>query len=374
MEGLSVKERNIHEYYMRMALSLAHRGTGRVSPNPRVGCVIVDFAGRGRVVSRGFHERYGGPHAEANALAAARESVAGMTAYVTLEPCCHTGHTPPCCDALIAAGISRVVMGAADPDPRVSGGGVSRLEAAGVEVIRRVLEDDCAAINRGFFKRVTTGRPWVTLKAAISLDGDVALADGESKWITGAPARRRAHLMRAEADAVLVGSGTVAADDPALTVRETDGRSPIKAIVDKDLVIPPDSRALNGGCVIFAGPGADPERAAELERRGARISRLPLDEGGRLPPGKILEALAAMGVNYAMVEGGAGLISSFLSSGEADEVALFVAPKLMGGGIGLANRLSLASIDDAVAIKDLTVSRVGGDILARGVASCSPVW
>ena len=374
MEGLGVKARNIHEYYMRMALSLALRGTGLVSPNPRVGCVIVDFAGPGRVVSRGFHGRYGGPHAEANALAEAGESVAGMTAYVTLEPCCHTGHTPPCCDALAAAGISRVVMGARDPDPRVSGGGVSRLEAAGVEVIRGVLEEDCAALNRGFFKRVSAGRPWVTLKAAISLDGDVALASGESRWITGAPARRRAHLMRAEADAVIVGSGTVEADDPALSVRDTDGRSPMKVVVDRDLVIRPDSLVLDGGCVIFAGEGADPSRASALEERGARISRLPLDVSGRLPPGRILRELAAMGVNYAMVEGGAGLISSFLSSGEADEIALFVAPKLMGGGIGVTNRLSIASIGDAVAVRDLTVSRVGGDILARGVASCSPVW
>jgi diaminohydroxyphosphoribosylaminopyrimidine deaminase/5-amino-6-(5-phosphoribosylamino)uracil reductase len=375
MDGLSVKARNIHERYMRMAVSLAWRGTGRVSPNPRVGCVIVDFSSpEGRVVSRDYHKKYGGPHAEAEALAAARESVAGMTAYVTLEPCCHTGHTPPCCDALVASGISRVVVGMSDPDPRVSGGGVSRLEAAGVTVIGPVLEDECAMINRGFVKRVTSGRPWVTVKAAMSLDGDVALAGGESKWITGSPARRLGHLMRAECDAVIVGSGTVLADDPALSVRDTDGRSPMKVIVDKNLDIPTNARATGGGCTIFAAEGADESKAAELERGGAKIIKFPLDGGGKIPPGEMLRALAGMGINYVMVEGGAGIISSFISSGEADEVVFFEAPKLMGAGIGVTSRMRVTSMDRAAAVKNIEIKRVGADFMIKGVASCSRVW
>ena len=366
------RTRDLHEYYMRMALSFARRGTGCVSPNPRVGCVIVDYSvPGGRVAAHGYHKKYGGPHAEVNALSSADGPVAGMTAYVTLEPCCHTGHTPPCCDALIAAGLSRVVVGMSDPDPRVSGGGAARLASAGVEVISPVLEDECLSLNRGFVKRVTKGRPWVTVKAAVSLDGDVALPGGESKWITGAQSRRLAHLMRAGTDVIMAGSGTVIKDDPALTVRDTDGRSPMKAVVDKNLEIPIASRVLDGECVVFTVNGADGGRTEAFESRGAKVIRIQPDRDGHIPPGEILKELAAMGANYVMVEGGAGLISSFLSSGEADEIAFFEAPKLMGGGIGVKNGLSFGKMEDVPAVRDVSVKHVGGDILLRGVIPCS---
>ncbi|MCL2684337.1 MAG: bifunctional diaminohydroxyphosphoribosylaminopyrimidine deaminase/5-amino-6-(5-phosphoribosylamino)uracil reductase RibD [Synergistaceae bacterium] len=370
---MTVNERSIHEYYMRMALSFARRGTGYVSPNPRVGCVIVDFSvPGGRVVSYGYHKEYGGPHAEVNAMGAAKEPVAGMTVYVNLEPCCHTGHTAPCCDALIAGGISCVVAGVSDPDPRVSGGGSARLAAAGVKVLSPVLENECRYINRGFIKRVTKGVPWVTIKAAISLDGDIALADGESKWITGAPARRVAHMMRADSDVIMAGSGTVMKDDPALSVRDTDGRSPMKAIVDRNLDIPPLAGVLDGSCVIFTDTSACAKKAAELEKRGARVVRIGTDDGGHIPPGDMLSELAAMGANYVMIEGGAGLISSFLSSGEADEIALFEAPKLMGGGIGVTGGLLVKSMNDALPVKNIRIRRLGADLLLRGVTPCSP--
>jgi diaminohydroxyphosphoribosylaminopyrimidine deaminase/5-amino-6-(5-phosphoribosylamino)uracil reductase len=366
-------ERGQHEHYMRMALSLAMRGTGSVSPNPRVGCVIVDCSTPGgRVVSCGYHKKYGGPHAEANALGNAAEPVVGMTAYVTLEPCCHTGHTPPCCDALISAGLSRVVIGMPDPDPRVSGGGASRLFSSGVEVISGVLRDECLRINRGFVKRVTEGRPWVTVKAAVSLDGDIALADGSSKWITGAQARRAAHLMRAENDVVLVGARTVIKDDPSLTVRDTDGRSPMKAVVDKNLEIPPMSGLLDGHCLIFAGPSPDEKKLSALSGRGAKVVRMKTDEKGHIPPQDMLAELAAAGLNYVMIEGGAGIASSFLSSGAVDEIAFFASPKLMGRGIHVTDALSFDRMGDVIGVEGISAKKIGGDILVKGVLPCSP--
>jgi diaminohydroxyphosphoribosylaminopyrimidine deaminase/5-amino-6-(5-phosphoribosylamino)uracil reductase len=362
----------MHEYYMRMALSMALRGTGRVSPNPRVGCVIVDYGSRGgRVVSCGYHKKYGGAHAETNALDNAGGPVAGMTAYVTLEPCCHTGHTPPCCDALIKAGISRVVTGMSDPDPRVSGRGISALLSAGIEVIPGVLENECRWINRGFVKRVTEGRPWVTVKTALSLDGDIALANGESKWITGEAARRLAHLARAENDAVLVGIGTVQKDDPALSVRDTDGRSPLKSVVDKDLRIPPEARILHGGCVIFSGPSPDEKKFSSLLSRETEIIKMKTDAEGHIPPGDILREFASIGVSRLLVEGGAGLVSSFLKAGAADEFSLFVSPRVMGDGIGAFEGLSFDLMDETIRLKDIRYRRTGEDFLIKGVPACS---
>ena len=375
---MALNERGIHEYYMRMALSFARRGTGYVSPNPRVGCVIVDFTvPGGRVASYGYHKEYGSPHAEANAIETAKEPVAGMTAYVNLEPCYHTGRTPPCCDALISSGISRVVIGMTDPDPRVSRGGASRLAAAGVSIVSPVLEDECLYLNRGFVKRIVKGVPWVTIKAAMSLDGDIALADGRSKWITSAPARRLAHMMRADSDLIMAGSGTIIKDDSLLSVRETDGRSPMKAVVDGNLDISPSAGVLDEACVIFTDASSSAEKASALEKRGARIIRIRTDGKRHIPPVDILRELAAMGVNYVMIEGGAGLISSFLSSGQADEIFLFEAPKLMGNGIGVTRGLSVKSVNEALPVKDIRFKRVGGDILLKGILSgettpCSP--
>ncbi|MDR3280617.1 MAG: bifunctional diaminohydroxyphosphoribosylaminopyrimidine deaminase/5-amino-6-(5-phosphoribosylamino)uracil reductase RibD [Synergistaceae bacterium] len=373
MINISASERNRHEYYMRMALSLARRGIGRVSPNPRVGCVIVDYASPdGHVVSRGYHKQYGGPHAEAAALADAGRSVCGCTAYVTLEPCCHTGHTPPCCDALIKAGITRVVAGMADPDPRVSGGGVRALESSGAEVICGVLEDECRRINRGFIKRVNDGRPWVTIKSALSTDGRVALPNGESQWITGVAARRKAHMLRAENDVVMVGIGTVLKDDPKLNVRDTDGKSPMKAIVDRDLASPDGAAALmDGERLIFTGRPARQKRAAQLRNAGIKIVELETGEDGHISPSAILNELGAMGMNYLMIEGGAGLVGSFLKSGNVDELSLFIAPKLMGRGMTMTSGLSFSLMDEVVEIKDLDIRRVGEDVWLRGTPSCS---
>jgi diaminohydroxyphosphoribosylaminopyrimidine deaminase/5-amino-6-(5-phosphoribosylamino)uracil reductase len=366
-----VSEARLHEYYMRMALSLARRGTGFVSPNPRVGCVIVDYgSSESCVVSCGFHGMYGGPHAETEAIKNARGSVRGMTAYVTLEPCCHTGHTPPCCDALIGAGIARVVTGMTDPDPRVSGGGTARLEAAGAKVVSGALKEECERLNRGFIKRVTEGRPWVTIKAAMSMDGNIALESGESKWITSPQARGRAHSMRAENDVVLVGIGTVTRDDPELSVRDAEGRSPIKAVIDRDLEISLDAKVLSGGeRVIFTSSDSRGEKISALSKMGVRVVTSPTrgawTRGRHIPPGEILGELAAMGANYVLVEGGAGVISSFVASGCADEVAFFAAPKLIGKGVPVT-KFQIPFIDSAVKVKNLRVKAVGADFLLRG--------
>jgi diaminohydroxyphosphoribosylaminopyrimidine deaminase/5-amino-6-(5-phosphoribosylamino)uracil reductase len=252
-----------------------------------------------------------------------------------------------------------------DPDPRVSGGGTARLEAAGIKVVSGVLREECERLNRGFIKRVTEGRPWVTIKAAVSMDGDIALENGESKWITGPQARRKAHSMRAENDVVLVGIGTVKKDDPELSVRDAEGRSPIKAVVDRDLEISTDARILSGGeRVVFTSSGSCGEKIAELTEMGVRVvtSRT---RGGHIPPAEMLGELAAMGANYVLVEGGAGVISSFVASGAADEAAFFTAPKLMGSGVRVS-KFQIPSMDAAVKVKNFRVKAVGADFLLGG--------
>jgi diaminohydroxyphosphoribosylaminopyrimidine deaminase/5-amino-6-(5-phosphoribosylamino)uracil reductase len=264
-------------------------------------------------------------------------------------------------------------MGMTDPDPRVSGGGTARLEAAGIEVVSGILREECERLNRGFIKRVTEGRPWVTVKAAVSMDGNIALENGESKWITGPEARRKAHLMRAENDVVLVGIGTVTKDDPELSVRDSEGRSPIKAVVDKDLEIFLDARVLRGGeRVIFTSSDARcsrGEKISELSKMGVSVITPQTcgarTSGGHIPPGEILAELAAMGANYVLAEGGAGLISSFIEAGCADETAFFTAPKLIGRGVRVT-KFQIPSMDSAVKIKNLRVKAVGADFLLEG--------
>jgi diaminohydroxyphosphoribosylaminopyrimidine deaminase/5-amino-6-(5-phosphoribosylamino)uracil reductase len=368
-----MRSRERDEYYIRMALSLAMRGTGEVSPNPRVGCVIVN-EGRpgGEVVALGYHSRCGAPHAEADALRNAGGRARGCAVYVNLEPCCHEGRTPPCCDALIAAGVGRVVIGMDDPNPIVSGGGVRRLSEAGIEVTRGVMADECRWLNRGFVRNMTMSRPWITVKAAISYDGDMALLNGESRWISGPESRKRAHMMRAENDAVLIGVGTVLADNPALTVRDVDGRSPLRVILDRNLDTPPDSEVLKGGgCVIFAGRSADGERERALLDRGAEVIRQEKQEG-RVRLAGVVSELASRGVNYLMVEGGPRVISSFINERLVDEFSLFAAPKILGRGISLSGEVILANMEEAISMKNVRVSMIGDDIWIEGVPSCSP--
>jgi diaminohydroxyphosphoribosylaminopyrimidine deaminase/5-amino-6-(5-phosphoribosylamino)uracil reductase len=367
-------EQKVQDRYMRMALSFALRGTGAVSPNPRVGCVIVDESVEGgRVVSWGYHRRYGGPHAEIEALRRAGEYARGCTAYVNLEPCCHSGKTPPCTEALIAAGISKVVGGIKDPNPKMNGSGFEALAKAGIEVVSGVLEEECRWLNRGFIRSMTIGRPWITVKAAVSVDGRMALENGESKWISGSESRVRSHLLRAENDAIMVGVGTILKDNPLLSVRDADGSSPVKVIVDKDLRTPEAAKILDGGnCVFFTGPSPDENKVGALTRRGAKVIRQTEETGAYIPMDGLLSELCALGVNQLMVEGGSKLIGSLIKSGAVDEYSLFIAPKVLGLGIGISDSISFTHMDDTISMKSMKVRKIGDDIWFEGIPACSP--
>jgi diaminohydroxyphosphoribosylaminopyrimidine deaminase/5-amino-6-(5-phosphoribosylamino)uracil reductase len=345
--------------HMRAALALASRGLGNTWPNPSVGCVIV--AGRGRdarVVGRG-HTRPGGrPHAETEALRAAGGQARGATAYVTLEPCCHWGRTPPCTDALIAAGIGRVVVALRDPDPRVDGVGLQRLRDAGIEVEVGLLEEEARRVNAGFVKRLRQGLPMVTLKLATTLDGRIATRTGESQWITGPEARRLAHSLRGCHDAVMAGSGTLLADDPELTCR-LPGYAPVptvRVIADARLRTPLGARLFHADAPawIATTPGHDPAALAALEQRGAVLIDVLPAFGGGLDPAALLRALAAKGITRLMVEGGAALAASLLRAGLVDRLAWFAAPALIGGD-GLSGLESLG-VDTLAAMPRLRIT------------------
>ncbi len=318
---------------MQAALALARRGLGNVWPNPSVGCVIVRD---GAVVGRGWTQPGGRPHAETEALRRAGDLARGATAYVTLEPCSHFGRTPPCSNALIAAGVARVVCAMRDPDARVDGRGFAMLRADGIEVVEGVLEAEAQAINAGFARRIREGLPLVTLKLATTLDGRIATATGESKWITGPAARREAHAMRARHDAVLVGSGTALADDPDLTCRLPGAtpRQPLRVVADARLRTPPSARlvatARQHPTLLVTIPGHPPTARAPYQEAGAEVVTVARGEGG-LSLRALLQALAQRGVTRVLAEGGAGIAAALLREGLVDRLAWFHAPSVMGG-------------------------------------------
>ena len=349
---------------MHEALSLAKTAIGLTDPNPRVGCVLV--ASDGRVIGRGHTQRVGGPHAEVMALrdALARgESARGATAHVTLEPCAHHGRTPPCCDALIEASIARVVMAMEDPFPLVAGQGAARLRAAGIEVIEGELADEARELNIGFFSRVQRGRPWVRLKAAVSLDGRTALNNGVSQWITGPAARADGHAYRKRAGAVLTGVGTVLEDNPRLDVRLVETvLQPLRVVVDSKLDSPPPSRILDapGSALIYAA-APDEARRAALEARGAQIALVP-GAGGKVDLAAMLVDLAARGVNELHVEAGHKLNGSFVRERLVDEFLIYMAPKLIGAGRELAAFGPLEQLQDSLALRFVSVTPIGDDL------------
>jgi len=357
--------------WMRVALGLARRRLGQVSPNPAVGCVIVTG---GRVLGRGATGPGGRPHAETVALAEAEArygpgAARGATAYVSLEPCDHHGQTPPCSAALIAAGIARVVAPIEDPDPRVSGGGFARLRAAGVDVATGLMAAEARALNAGFLMRLAAGRPFVTLKLATTLDGRIATATGESRWITGALARRRVHLMRAEADGVMIGRGTAEADDPALDLRGLgDGLvPPVRVVADRRLALAPESRlartARSQPVWLLHGAEAPAAAAQSLGAAGARLIEVPEGPGG-LDLAAALQALGTLGLARLMVEGGGQLGAGLLGAGLVDEIALFQAGRVIGAdGVPGVGALGLAALADAPGFTLGSVEAVGPDTL-----------
>lgn len=353
--------------HMRAALALARRGLGRVWPNPTVGCVVVR---EGRVVGRGFTQPGGRPHAEPLALEMAGEAARGATAYVSLEPCSHYGKTPPCADAIVKAGVARVVAAAVDPDPRVSGRGLARLREAGIEVIEGVLRAEAEALNAGFFLRVNQGRPLVTLKCATTLDGRIAMANGESKWITGPQARERGHLLRADHDAILVGSGTALADDPALTCRlpGLEDRSPVRVVLDGSLRLPLTSRlVLTARSVplwLVTRAGHPDAALGRLRDLGVEVLEVACDETGRPAAEAALHAVAARGVTRVLVEGGGQVAASLLRAGLVDRLAWFRSGKVIGGdGRPAIAEMALDHLADAPDFAPVSLTRVGSDVL-----------
>ena len=352
---------------MRAALALARRGLGTVWPNPAVGCVIV---ARGRVVGRGWTQPGGRPHGETEALGRAGEAARGATAYVSLEPCCHWGRTPPCTDALIAAGIRRVVVALEDPDPRVAGAGLRQLHAAGLEVETGLCEAEAAEINAGFFCRLRNRRPLVTLKLATSLDGRIATGSGESQWITGPPARERAHALRAAHDAIMVGTGTVLADDPQLTCRLPGlaHRSPVRVVVDRHLRIPPTTRLISDARAVpvwvLTLPSADPERRQAFLRAGATVIDIDPSPDGNGSLAAALAALGERGITRLLVEGGGHLAAAFARAGLIDRLVWVHAPMLIGGdGIPAIAEVGLEVLSKAPSFTRLSTETVGDDVL-----------
>ncbi|HNA83332.1 MAG TPA: bifunctional diaminohydroxyphosphoribosylaminopyrimidine deaminase/5-amino-6-(5-phosphoribosylamino)uracil reductase RibD [Thiobacillaceae bacterium] len=348
--------------HMARALRLAERGLLTTMPNPRVGCVIVRA---GEVVGEGWHERAGEPHAEVHALRQAGDRARGATAYVSLEPCSHHGRTPPCANALIDAGVTRVVAALRDPNPQVSGRGLELLTLAGIQVQVGLLETEARELNLGFVARMTRGRPWLRLKTAASLDGKTALENGESKWITGEPARADVQRWRARSCAILTGAGTVLADDPRMNVRELDlGRQPLKVIVDSRLSTPPAAQVLAGGALI-ACVQADSARRAALEAAGAEILELP-GADDRVDLAALLWELARRGVNEIHGEAGATLNGALLQAGLVDEWLAYFAPLALGHQArGLFDLPALDDMAGRRGFKLLDAARVGEDLRLR---------
>ncbi|MDD7971370.1 bifunctional diaminohydroxyphosphoribosylaminopyrimidine deaminase/5-amino-6-(5-phosphoribosylamino)uracil reductase RibD [Roseinatronobacter alkalisoli] len=350
---------------MRQAIALGQRGLGRVWPNPAVGCVIVKG---GRILARGWTQPGGRPHAEAMALAAC--DARGATVYVSLEPCAHHGKTPPCSEALITAGVARVVTALTDPDPRVAGRGHAMLRAAGIDVVEGVEADAAHAANAGFLLRVTQNRPFVTLKLALTLDGRIATASGESRWITGPEARRMVHAMRARHDAVLVGAGTARADDPDLRVRGLGvGHQPVRVVALPQLDLDTDSRlgrtARDAPVWVLHGPQTTAERVAAWQGTGARALACPVAQGGQgLDPAAMMQALAGQGLTRVFCEGGGMLAASLLRAGLVDQMVVFSAGRLIGadGRAGLG-ALGLTRLEDAPRFRLMQVQPVGGDVM-----------
>ena len=364
------------EEFMARALRLARKGLGRTSPNPVVGAVIVKGS---KVIGSGWHRRAGEPHAEVLALDEAGRRARGADLYVTLEPCCHHGRTPPCTEAIIEAGVKRVFVAATDPNPKVKGGGIKALRKAGIEVSSGILEEKALALNEVYVKYITTGRPFVTLKLATTLDGRIALGSGKSRWITGEKSRSRVHRMRAASDAVMVGIGTVLADDPELTVRNekkgekggvVKGRTPLKVIVDSALRMPLSARvfkgAEGGGVLIYTTAAADGRKIKWVRRTGADVVVVPMSKDG-VDLRWVMDDLGRKEVTSVLAEGGSRLAAALVRGRIADKAALFLAPSFFGGDATASlSSLGLKTIGKSPRLTRVTTKKVGEDILVEG--------
>ncbi len=353
------------EHFIRKTISLAARAYGRTSPNPLVGAVVVKGS---RIISEGYHKKAGTPHAEAIALEKAGGRARGATLYVSLEPCCHRDkRTPPCTEKIIAAGIKKVVVAMQDPNPKVGGKGIEELRRSGMEVVCGILEERARKLNEYYIHHITTGSPFVILKAAMTLDGKIATPEGESKWITGEKARKEVHRLRGGVDAILTAIGTVKADDPSLTCRTERYKSPLRIIIDPRLEISEEARVLTAPpdtVIVTAKKGRELKKAA-LRRRGLLILE---HEGERADLSALMRELGARGVTSILVEGGSSLNSSALESGIVDKILFFIAPKIIGGreSFPVVGGRTFRSLTRAYRITGTTLKRVGDDMLITG--------
>ncbi|HGJ66805.1 TPA: bifunctional diaminohydroxyphosphoribosylaminopyrimidine deaminase/5-amino-6-(5-phosphoribosylamino)uracil reductase RibD [bacterium] len=356
------------EKYMRLAIELAEKAKGRTSPNPMVGAVIVKNE---EIVGRGYHQKAGTPHAEVHAIKDAGEKAKDATIYVSLEPCSHYGKTPPCTQAIINAGLSRVVMAMTDPNPRVNGSGRKILESHGIEVTSGILEEEAFKLNEFFIKYITTKLPFVILKTAMTLDGKIATYSGKSKWITSEESRIKVHQIRNEVDAILVGIGTVIKDDPSLTTRIPDGRDAIRIILDSHAKIPLNAKVLNlksdAKTIVIVTPSA-PEGKIDQIRQKAEVIIIP-EKDGRINIYELMKKLGEMEITSVMIEGGAEVNASALKAGIVDRVVFFIAPKIFGGK-DAPSSVGGDGVDDpseAIKLKDMSIEQIGEDILVTGI-------
>lgn len=355
--------------FMRRAIELAKKGAGFVNPNPLVGAVIVKD---GEIVGEGYHQQYGGPHAEVGAIRSAKCDLTGATVYVTLEPCSHFGKTPPCADLLVQNKVARVVIGSDDPNPLVAGRGIQKLQDGGIAVTTHFLKDECDDLNRIFFHYITTKTPYVVLKTAMSLDGKIAAPSGESKWITGELARQDVQQLRHKLSGIMVGVNTVLADDPFLTCRLEGGLTPIRIIVDSHLRTPLAAHVLenqNKNQTIFAAiESCNPEKKEKLERMGARVL-LCKEQDGRVDLRHLMEKLGALHMDSILLEGGSTLNDSALRAGIVQEVVAYIAPKLIGGAKSKTpvGGTGVSLLSEAVELHDVTAEQIGEDWKLTGL-------
>jgi len=363
-------DRAVAEFFMRIALEEAAKGLGRTSPNPVVGAVLVKG---GRIIARGYHKKAGTAHAEVVALEAAGSKAKGADLYTTLEPCDHYGRTPPCSLAILEAGVRRVICASADPNPQVSGKGVARLRRAGVKVLTGVLKEEADTLNRPFFKVMRTKLPWVTLKAAVTLDGKLATATGDSRWVTGEPARAWVHRLRDAVDVILVGANTVRIDDPKLTTRLPGGggKDALRVVVDSHLRLSPSytifTQRSPARTVIATLEDPEGRKARPFLAQGVEVWQVR-QKAGLVDLKALLRRIAKNGLNHVLVEGGADMYGSFLRGHLADALALFLAPKLIGSpGLSWAGDLGVKEMAQAVSVSDLTFERHGEDVLLQAL-------
>lgn len=355
------------ESYIQLALEIAKKGIGEVSPNPLVGCILVKDD---RIIGAGYHEKFGANHAEVNAIENAKESVDGSTLFINLEPCSHFGKTPPCVEKIIENKIKKVVIGTLDMNPLVSGNGVKKLKSAGIDVKVGVLEKECINLNKFFFKYITDKIPYVTLKAAQTLDGKIADIRGGSQWISSMESRKFVHHLRSNYDAVLVGAGTVEKDDPSLTVRLTDGRNPNRIILDNTLTLSTERRlfARNSDhkTILVTSKNNEYKRKVKrLQSIGVKVLFARSDKDGNLNLKSVLKELAKNQIASVLVEGGSRVLSSFIKSGLYDDMYLFISPKIIGSGIPVVENIGVTSIKKTLKVKIKNYELKGDDLMLK---------